>query len=176
MGAGWRMWRLSRLIPCVFWWQFVASLAWMQRTLVHCVMAAMSACLISFADLLMFPFNGFWGMCGENFYNAFLLLFIIRWVLILGHVWHVFLFLGLRLVGFFLFILFPFCFVVSTSCSCKTIAYKKKRWRPPSKKEERRKKNIYFTTIKIFASLVPVPVNPSTSDLFIIKTTDGAQH
>jgi hypothetical protein len=59
-------------------------------------------------------------MCGENSCNVFLLLFMVLWVLTFPTLckravlmlWHAFLFLGLRPVGFFL--LLPFCLVVST--------------------------------------------------------------
>jgi hypothetical protein len=86
----------------------------------------MPACKISFVDLLIFPFDGFGGMCGDNSRNVFLLLFVVLWVLIFATLcmravlmlWHAFLFLGLGL-GIFS-VLFPFCLVVSTS-SCKTI-------------------------------------------------------
>jgi hypothetical protein len=60
----------------------VASLAWVQRTLVHCVLKGMSAYNISFVDLLLFTFEGFLGMCGENSFNVFLMLFMVFWVLI----------------------------------------------------------------------------------------------
>jgi hypothetical protein len=37
----------------------------------------------AFVDLLMFPFDGFWGMmCGHKSCNVFLLLFMVLWVLI----------------------------------------------------------------------------------------------
>jgi hypothetical protein len=60
----------------------VASLAWVQRILVHCVLKGMSAYNILFVDLLLFTFEGFLGMCGENSFNVFLLLFMVFWVLI----------------------------------------------------------------------------------------------
>jgi hypothetical protein len=60
LGGGWRLLRLSWLIDISFWWQFVASVAWVSQTLVYCVVKVMSACNISFVDLLMFPFD-FWG-------------------------------------------------------------------------------------------------------------------
>jgi hypothetical protein len=49
----------------------VASPAWVQRTLVYCVLAIISTCNISFVDQFMFPFDDFWGMCGENSSNLF---------------------------------------------------------------------------------------------------------
>jgi hypothetical protein len=69
----------------------------------------------------LFPFDGFWGMRGENSCNVFLLLFMVLWVLTFPTLckravlmlWHAFLFLGLRPVGFFL--LLSFCLAVSTS-------------------------------------------------------------
>jgi hypothetical protein len=67
MSAGWRIWRLSWLVAWLFWWQFVASLTWVQRTFVHCVLTNMSACNISFVDLLMFPFAGFLGDVRREF-------------------------------------------------------------------------------------------------------------
>jgi hypothetical protein len=114
MGAGWRLWRHSWLITGLFWWQFVASLAWVMQTLVHCVLTVISACIISSDDLLPFPIDVFGGMCGECSCNVFLMLFMVlgvpnfatlckRVVLML---WHAFLFLGLTLVG--LSILVPF--------------------------------------------------------------------
>jgi hypothetical protein len=36
MGGGWRIWRLSWLIAWLFWLHFVASIAWVLQTLVHC--------------------------------------------------------------------------------------------------------------------------------------------
>jgi uncharacterized membrane protein len=64
-----------------FWWDFVASLAWVLQTLVDCVLAVMYACNISFADLLLFLFCVFGGMCDENSCNVFMLLFImVLWV------------------------------------------------------------------------------------------------
>jgi hypothetical protein len=67
-------------------------------------------------DLLMFPFDGFGGRCGENSCNVFLPLFMLLWVPIFAMpcmravpmLWHAFLFLGLRHVWFFP----PFSFVV----------------------------------------------------------------
>jgi hypothetical protein len=76
MGAGRRLWRMSRLIASLFWWQFVASVIWMLPTLVHCDVTIMSACNNLFFDLLMFPFDGAWGMCGEKSFNFFVLFFI----------------------------------------------------------------------------------------------------
>jgi hypothetical protein len=84
----------------------------MQRTLVHCVVTCMSACNISFVDILLFPFDGFWGMCVENPCNVFLPLLMVLWDLIFAMLckravlmlWHAFLSLELRPVGF----LFPF--------------------------------------------------------------------
>jgi hypothetical protein len=61
MGGGWRPWRLSWLIAWLFGWQLIASLAWVLKTLLHCVLTVLSACNISFIDLLMFPFDAFWG-------------------------------------------------------------------------------------------------------------------
>jgi hypothetical protein len=74
------------------------------------------ACNISFVDRLPFPFDGFWGMRGDNSSNVFLLLFMLLWVPIfvmlskraVPMLWRVSLFLGLRPVAFsplFLFIL-----------------------------------------------------------------------
>jgi hypothetical protein len=37
----------------------------------------MSACIISFIDLLMFPFDVFWAMYGVNSCNVFLMLFMV---------------------------------------------------------------------------------------------------
>jgi hypothetical protein len=58
----------------------------------------------------MFHFDGFGGMCGENSYNVFLLMFmILLWALIFATfcmrallmLWHALLLLGLRHVGLF---------------------------------------------------------------------------
>jgi hypothetical protein len=65
-GAGWRLWRLSWLIALLFWWQFVAPLAWVLPTLVLCALGVMSVCNISFVELFRFLFGDFWGMCGES--------------------------------------------------------------------------------------------------------------
>jgi hypothetical protein len=99
-----------------FWCPFVAALAWAQRTLVHCVLrvTGTSTCSISFVDLLLFPLDGLGGMCGENSWNAFLLLCKALWVPISGTLrraelmlWHAFLFVELRPVRY-LFPPFPF--------------------------------------------------------------------
>jgi hypothetical protein len=53
-------------------------------------------------DLLDVPFDGFWGMCGENSCNIFLLLFMVLWLHIFAMLcrrgvtmlWHVSMFLG----------------------------------------------------------------------------------
>jgi hypothetical protein len=66
----------SRYIAWLFWWQFVASLAWVLLTLVHFALTALSVCNISFAELLSLS-TGFGGMCGENSCNVFLLLFMV---------------------------------------------------------------------------------------------------
>jgi hypothetical protein len=62
MGAGLRLWRLSWMIGCIFWWQLVASLALVMQTLIHRGMTLMSACNISFVDLLLFLAAVFCGM------------------------------------------------------------------------------------------------------------------
>jgi hypothetical protein len=85
----------------------------------------MSTYNISFVDLLMFLFDVFWGMCGENSCKVFLLLFIVLWVFIFATpckrtmlmLWHALMFLGLR---FFL----ASCLVVSTAFSCKNIEFR----------------------------------------------------
>jgi hypothetical protein len=43
----------------------------------------MSACIISFVDIIVFPFDGFGGVCGDDSCNALLLLFMVLWVLII---------------------------------------------------------------------------------------------
>jgi hypothetical protein len=68
----------------------------------------------------MLLFDVFWRMCGENSYNVLmLLLFILVWIPISATLcmravlmlWHAFMFLGLRHVGFFpSFILFAWWF------------------------------------------------------------------
>jgi hypothetical protein len=88
----------------------VRFLAWVLQTLVHCFLTGMSACNISFVDLLMFHFDVFWGMCAEILCNVFLLLFMVFLVPIFATLcmkavlmlWHAFLFLGCRPMGFFL--------------------------------------------------------------------------
>jgi uncharacterized membrane protein len=75
----------------------------------------MTACNVSFVDLLFFPFDGFWGMCDDISCNVFLLFFILLEALIFAMtrrkavmmMWYAFLFLGLRHVGRFLSF-FPF--------------------------------------------------------------------
>jgi hypothetical protein len=75
MRAGWRLWRqiwllwaiLVAVIAGLFWWQFVASLAWVLLTLVHCVRTIMSDCKKSFVDILMFLFGVFWGDVRREF-------------------------------------------------------------------------------------------------------------
>jgi hypothetical protein len=107
MGAGWRLWLLNWL----FWWQFVASLAWAVLNLALCALATTSVCYISFVDLLIFIFSVLGGMCDVNTCNVFLMLFMVlcapifatlcrRAVLTL---WHAFLFLGLSFFPLFFF-------------------------------------------------------------------------
>jgi multisubunit Na+/H+ antiporter MnhG subunit len=67
------------LIAWLFWWKFVASLAWVMLTLVLCALTVMSVCNILLVELLMFLFDIFWGMCGENLCNVVLLLFMVLW-------------------------------------------------------------------------------------------------
>jgi hypothetical protein len=113
MGAGWRRWRLSWLIAWLFWWPLVASLAWVPLTLVPCVMTVMSVCNILFAGLLLFRFGVSWGIRDVNSCNVFLLLFMALWVPIsttlfrraVLMLWHAFLFLGLRFLPLFFFLL-----------------------------------------------------------------------
>jgi hypothetical protein len=101
MGADRRLWRLSWLIALLFWWKIVASLAWVVLTRVNCVLIFMPACNISYVDLLMFPFDVFWGMCGKNSCNVFLMFLMVLWVRIFATLcrravlmpWHTFLFL-----------------------------------------------------------------------------------
>jgi hypothetical protein len=70
---------------------------------------SMSACNILFVDLIMFPFDVFGGMCGENSCNVFLPFFMVPWVPIFATLckrallmlWHAFLFIELTHVGFF---------------------------------------------------------------------------
>jgi hypothetical protein len=119
MGAGWRRWRLSWLIAWLFWWLFDASLAWVPLTVAPCAMTVMSVCIILFVDQLQFRFGVFWGMCDVNSCNVFVLLFVAlevpisatlfrRAVLML---WHAYLFLGLRFIPLFFFLLGGFhCF------------------------------------------------------------------
>jgi hypothetical protein len=126
MGAGWRRWRLSWLIARLFWWLFVASLAWVPLTLAPCALTVMSVCNILFVDLPLFCFGGFWGMCDVNSCNVFVLLFMALWVPTSATLfrravlmrWHAFLFLGLR---FFLFS--SFRLVAFTAFSCKIFFY-----------------------------------------------------
>jgi hypothetical protein len=46
-------------------------------TLFLCAMKVMSVCISLFVELLIFLFGVFWGMCGENSCNVFLLLFMV---------------------------------------------------------------------------------------------------
>jgi hypothetical protein len=86
------------------------------QTLAHCVLTVMSACTISFVDLLMLLFDDFGGSCGENSCNVFLLVFMVPWVPTFATLcmramlmlWHAFLFLGLRPMGFYP----PFSFLI----------------------------------------------------------------
>jgi hypothetical protein len=127
MGAGWRRRRLSWSIAWLFWWLFVASLAWGPLTLVPCDLTVMSVCNILFVNLLFFRFGVFGGMYDVNSCNVFLLLFMALWVLISATLfrravlllWHAFLFLGLR---FFFPSFLLFCFVASTAFSCKNFS------------------------------------------------------
>jgi hypothetical protein len=76
----------------------------------------------------LFLFGVFWGMCGENSCNVFLLLFMALWVpistalfrrvLVVLALWHAFLFLGLRFFPlFFLYSAWwpPLLFLVKNS-------------------------------------------------------------
>jgi hypothetical protein len=73
----------------------------------------MSVCIILFVDLLLFRFGVVWGMCDVNSRNVFLLLFMALWVPISATLckravlmlWHAFLFLGLRCIPLFFFLL-----------------------------------------------------------------------
>jgi hypothetical protein len=108
--GGWHRWRLSWLIAWLFWWQVVASLAWVPLTIAPCALAIMSVCNISFVDLPLFRFGILWGMCDVNSCNVFLMLFMALWVPISPTLfrravlkwWHAFLFLGLSFFPFFL--------------------------------------------------------------------------
>jgi hypothetical protein len=70
----------------------------------------------SFVELLMFPFDIFWGMRGEKSGNVLVLLFMVLWVPIFAMLckravlllWHASLFLGLRHVGDFFSLFFHF--------------------------------------------------------------------
>jgi hypothetical protein len=115
MGAGWHLWRLKWFIALQFWWMFVASMALVQRGSRSLQSDNYVLCNMSFVDLLMFPFDDFWGMCRENSYNAFLLLFAVLWVFffaMLGStaalmLWHAFICsLGLGMWAFSPFFLF----------------------------------------------------------------------
>jgi hypothetical protein len=83
------------------------------RSVVPCVLAVMSVCIILFVDLLMFRCGVVWGMCDVNSCNVFLLLCMALWVPISATLfrravlmlWHAFLFLGLRLFPLFFFLL-----------------------------------------------------------------------
>jgi hypothetical protein len=66
MGAGWRLGRLSWLIALTFWWQFVASLAWVMRALTHCVLKVMSLCNIARRSTHV-PFRRVWGDVRREF-------------------------------------------------------------------------------------------------------------
>jgi hypothetical protein len=95
------------------WWQFVTSLAWVLLTFVLGAVTVMSVCNISFVELRQFLFGVFWGMCGGNSCIVFLLLFLVHWVFVSATLcrramlmlWHAFMFLGLRFIPLFFFLL-----------------------------------------------------------------------
>jgi hypothetical protein len=70
-------------------------------------------CNISFVDVLMFPFDAFGEVSGENSCNVVLLFFIIRWFPTFAMLcrravpmlWHASVSLGLRHVGFSSFLI-----------------------------------------------------------------------
>jgi hypothetical protein len=101
----------------VFWWLFVASLAWVLPTLALCVVTIISVCNMSFGELLMFFFGVSGVMCDVNLCNVFLLLFMVLWLPIsatlcrraLQTMWHAFMFLGLRFFPLFFFLLGGLC-------------------------------------------------------------------
>jgi hypothetical protein len=104
MGAGLLMWRsLSWLIGWIFWWQLVASLALVLQTLIHRGLTViMSACNISFVDLLLVLADVFCGMhlMREFMQRLWLLIFATLCSRTMLMLWHAFVFLGLRPVGF----------------------------------------------------------------------------
>ena len=55
------------MIAWLFWWLFVASMAWVPLTLAPCALTVMSVCNILFVDLLMFRFGGFLGDVRREF-------------------------------------------------------------------------------------------------------------
>jgi hypothetical protein len=133
MGAGWRLWRLSWLIAWLFWWYVVASPAWVMVALAPCTLTFMSVCNISFVELLLFFFGGFWGMCCDvNSCNVFLLLFMVLCVPIPATLcmravltqWHAFLFLRLKFFPHLFFLLLGglrcFIFLYEFLCTFST--------------------------------------------------------
>jgi hypothetical protein len=111
------------------------------RSLRSDIYVRMSVCNISFVALLMFLFGVFWGMCGENSCNVFLLLFMVFWVPISAALYrravlmlrHAFLFLGLRFSFLLLFTWWsPLLF------SCKNTFF---RFRPL------RRRNLYLISV-----------------------------
>jgi hypothetical protein len=80
MGAGWRLWRFELNDRMAILMAVCRFLGMVLQTLVLCALIAMSACIISLVDLLMFvdpPFDVFGGMCGEILCNVFLPLFMV---------------------------------------------------------------------------------------------------
>jgi hypothetical protein len=83
--------------------------------LVPCALAVISECIILFADLLLFRFGVFGGMCDVNSCHVFLLLFMALLVPISATLfkravlmmWHAFLFPGLIFSSFLLFAWWP---------------------------------------------------------------------
>jgi hypothetical protein len=92
---------------------FLASLACVLLALALCDVTVMSVCIISFVDPFLFIFGVFGGMCDVNSCNVFLVLFIALLVPISATLfrrsmltlWHAFMFLGLRFLSLFFFLL-----------------------------------------------------------------------
>jgi hypothetical protein len=68
---------MSWLVAWLFWRPFVVTLIADSRFLRSNIM---SVCNISFVELFLLIFGAYWGMCGENACNVFMLLFVVLWV------------------------------------------------------------------------------------------------
>jgi hypothetical protein len=104
---------VDRLATLVAVRRYPGIVTWVLLILVLCALRVMSLCNILSVELLLFLFGVFWGMCGENSCNVFLLLFMVLSVPIFATLcmravmmlWHAIMFLGLRFFPLFFFLL-----------------------------------------------------------------------